>query len=359
MPARARQGSSSQFTSDRDLRHNRRVRAQSLAAPLAVVALASSVLGSGLPEPGIWIPSSASFVAFADLGTLLSSPATEGLETLLAERISPSQLDTFRELTGMDPWRDFHALAFFTGRGPEAVGGERRRDLWGIAIAGGFDPERLVDSLEQRVGVEHIEYREIPLYVFVPGLIPGAAQGDLEPSTLAFPDGSTVLLGSADSVRLMLDAGLGFEAASSGGSLPNLDELSGCGAFCVAGTGEAELGKSLPSPLAEAGEMPALRSYVLSVRAGTEIRVRARAEAGSSEDANELAELVRGAFALGALGALTASSPDSVSFTPALESVEVETIDDRVEVSFEVDGRSVRDWLRKRAKAASPKSTAR
>jgi len=335
--------------------HNRRVRsAPSLTAALVVLTLASPSGGSGLPEPGTWIPSTASFVAFADLGTLLSSPALEALETLLARRISPDQLDTFRELTGMDPWRDFHALSLFIGDAPESNEGTPGRELWGVAISGGFDPERILHSIERRLHVERREHRETPLYVFFPGQIPGAPTGDLESHALAFPDGSTALFGSADSVRLMLDVGLGFAPSSSGSRLQlDLDELSGCDALCLVGLGSAGIEASRRRPLGERSEMPALRSYALSVRTGTEIRVRARAEADSPKGAGEIADLVRGVIALGAL------SPQSVSSTPALESVEIETIDERVEFSFEVDSRSLRQWLRDREKAEASKSIPR
>lgn len=313
-----------------------------LVAAFALVALSSSVSEGGPPEPGAWIPSRASFVAFADVGALLSSPALEGLETILARRVSPDQLETFRELTGMDPWRDFHALSFFSGDALETEERGRGEDLWGLAASGGFDPERIVESLEDGVGIERLQYREIPLYVFVPGLTEGAPHAK-EPHALAFPNGSTALFGPTDAVRLMLDEGFGFEPPSSAkGPLIDLDELSGCDALCLLGVRRAGLAVPNPSPLPQESGIPDLRSYSVSVRTGADIRVRARAEAGSSEEAGELADLVRGMFALAAL---------SASGAPALESVEVETIDDRIEVSFELDSRAVRRWLRERDKA--------
>lgn len=129
------------------LRHNPPVRrAPSLAASLAVVVVASSAFGSGLPEPGIWIPANASFVAFADLGTLLSSPALEGLEALLEEQISADQIDNFRELTGMDPFRDFHAVTFFTAL--ESVEVETTDDR--VEVSFEVDGRSLRDWLRER-----------------------------------------------------------------------------------------------------------------------------------------------------------------------------------------------------------------
>ncbi len=330
------------------MRHDRRVRVvPSLVAALAGVIPASSVGGTGLPEPGTWVPPTARFVAFVDVATLLSSPALQGLEALIGRQISPAQIESFRELTGMDPWRDFQALSFFTGVASE--GEEGARELWGVAIAGGFDPERILDSMEQRIRVERHEHRETPLYVFCPG---GGAR-DGEPHALAFPDGGTALFGPAESVRLMLDVGLGFGPSSSRDGLQaDLDELFGCDALCIVGVGSAGLGTRVPT-LEEGTEVPAIRSYAFSLRTGTGIRVRGWAETESSEAASELSDLVRGAIALGAL------SPESARGAPAFESVEVETIDDRIEVSFEVDGRAVRAWLREVEKRAPSKSSAR
>jgi hypothetical protein len=331
------------------MRHDRHVR---VATFLVGVITAVPVRGSGLPEPGTWIPPTASFVAFVDVGTLLSSPALQGLETLLSRQISPAEIESFRELTGMDPWRDFQALSFFTGTAPEGEEVEDARELWGVAIAGGFDTERILESMEQRIRVEHHQYRKTPFYVFDPGATAGAGapQGDQGPHALAFPDGSTALFGPAESVRLMLDAGLGFGPSPSPDRLQaDLDELSGCDAICIVGVGSAGPGKRFR----QGTELPVLRSFALSLRTGTALRVRGRAEAESPEAASKLADLVRGAFALGALSTKSGRS------APALESVEVETIDDRIEVSFEVDGRAVRDWLREGVKAAPSKSTAR
>ncbi len=326
------------------------VAAFTVAALSSLSSLSSSASEGGPPEPGAWIPSSASFVAFADLGALLSSPALEGLETILARRVSPDQLETFRELTGMDPWRDFHALSFFSAEALETEEREGGEDLWGLAASGGFDPERIVESLEDRVGIERLQYREIPLYVFVPGRTEGAPHAN-EPHALAFPDGSTALLGPRDAVQLMVDTGLGFEPPSSAKGLRiDLDELSGCDALCLLGVGRAGLAVPNHSPLSQESGIPDLRSYSVSVRTGVDIRIRARAEAGSSEEAAELADLVRGMSALAAL---------SASGAPALESVEVETIDDRVEVSFELDSRAVRRWLRERDKAESKSGSPR
>jgi hypothetical protein len=96
--------------------------------------------------------------------------------------------------------------------------------------------------------------------------------------------------------------------------------------------------------LEKAGEIPPLRSYAVTLRTGTDVRVRAWAEAASAEDANELADAVRGAMALGAL------VQGSASGLPALESVEIERVDDTLEVSFDVDGRSLREWLFERSR---------
>jgi hypothetical protein len=292
-----------------------------------------------LPEPASFVPATADFIAYADLATLFASPGLRGLESFIERQIPASEIESFRELTGMDPWRDFHALCFFS---QEASEEDPSKEIWGVAVSGAFDVERVLESMKERVRLELREYRESEVYVFYEGMA-RTANFVGQPHAIAFPDGSTALFGSVDSVERMLDAALGFEPAASESRLRiRLDDVSTAEAFWAVGVGDPALGK--------VGEIPSLRSYAVTLRAGTDVRVRAWAEARSPEDANELADLVRGAMALGAL------AQGSASGAPALESVEIERVDDTLEVSFEVDGRTLRKWLFERESKESRES---
>jgi hypothetical protein len=285
-------------------------------------------LANDLPEPASWVPATADFVVYMDLTTLFSSPSLKGLEPFVARQIPSDELEYFRELTGMDPWRDFHALSYFTG---EAAEEEDAKELWGVAISGAFDVGRLLETMEERANFERREYRETAIYLLSEGMGGGGpAPGQLD--ALAFPDGGTAIFGPLESVELMLDTALGFAPASSEGRLRSrLDDVSTGEAFWAVGVGPTTLGKE--------SEIPPLRSYAVTLRTGTDVRVRAWAEAASAEDASALADAIRGALALGGL------ARGSASGAPAPESVEIDRVDDTLEVSFEVDGRTLREWL--------------
>jgi hypothetical protein len=293
-------------------------------------------LPNDLPEPASFVPATADFIAYVDMATLFSSPSLKGLEPFVARQISTAEIESFRELTGMDPWRDFHALCFYSQKASEE---ENSKELWGVAISGAFDVERVLESMKERMRLERREYRENTMYLLPVGMSRDAAFVG-QPHALVFPDGSTAIFGPVDSVERMLDTALGFAPASSESGLRlRLDDISTAEGFWAAGVGEAGLGK--------VGELPPLRSYAVTLRTGTDVRVRAWAEAASAEDAIELADAVRGFMALGAL------AQGSASGAPGLESVEIERVDDTLEVSFEVDGRTLREWLFEREPPAA------
>ncbi len=299
-----------------------------LAVVIGLLLGARPSLPNDLPEPASFVPATADFIAYVDMATIFSSPSLEGLESFVARQIAPDELESFRELTGMDPWRDFHALCFFTEEASEEEGS---KDIWGVAISGAFDVERVLESMKERMRLDRREYRETAVYLLPDGILHGATVVG-QPQALAFPDGSTAVFGPVESVERMLDTALGFAPASSESRLRSrLDDVSTAEAFWAVGVGEA--------PLGTAAEIPPLRSYAISLRTGTDVRVRAWAEAASAEDASDLADAVRGAMALGAL------AQGSASGAPAIESVEIERVDAALEVSFEVDGRSLRKWL--------------
>jgi hypothetical protein len=205
--------------------------------------------------------------------------------------------------------------------------------------------------MEERVLVKSHKYQETEIHELLEGTgWTGASDG--EPQAIAFPDGSTALFGPVGSVERMLDAGFGLESSSAGSLLDGgLDEVSAGDAVWVVSAGQAGFEKGLRGSLAGKSELPSLSSFGVSIRTGVDIRFRGWAEAKSSESASHLADLVRGVLALGAL------SGSSASPMPALESVEVEAVGERLEASFEIDGREVRKWLLQRAPEARDRNT--
>jgi hypothetical protein len=322
-----------------------------LSGAAACVLAANPCFSNDLPEPASWIPPTANFIAYVDVATLLSSPSLKGLDSVLARQISSQEIESFRELTGMDPWRDFHVLCFFSEKVPEGSEGDAKKELWGVAVSGAFDVKRVLESMDERVRLKSRKYGETEIHELLEGTgWTGASDGG--PQAIAFPDGSTALFGPLGSVERMLDAGFGLESSSADRLLASgLDQVFAGDALWVVSAGPAGFEKGLRGSLAGKSELPSLSSFGLSVRTGVNLRFRGWAEAKSSESASHLADLLRGVLALRAL------SGSSESAMPALESVEVEAVGERLEASFEIDGREARKWLLQRAPEARDRNT--
>ncbi len=299
---------------------------------LCVLALAV-LLGPRWAEtsPAPWVPAYASFVAYFDWSALSASPVLRGMESALIESKSSAQLEEFRELTGMDPLRDVWSVAYFTSSG-EGVGAR-----WGVSCYGAFDPERVIESLEAHGRVRRSEYREIPLYT-VPSLFPqlGSSEGE---QVLAFPDSTTALIGPAEQIRDMLDAGLGFAPlASDQGELADaLKQITTGETLWIVGTGFPSRASGAPAGL---GGFPPLESFSVSARVGSHVRVRVRAVTTDAEASGKLSDFVHG---MAVMGALQKQSDESLR--RLFESLEVETLDELVDISFEVDADMVRKYL--------------
>jgi hypothetical protein len=159
---------------------------------------------SRLPEPAIWMPASASFIAYIDVASLLASPLSDAW---VARQETLQETEKFRQATGMDPWNDFRALSISSRPGESGK-------LWGIALTGELDPEKLVSVMEEHRKLERSTYRDTTLYTFST-----ETREDGESHVLAFPGPATALFGSPEQVRTMLDVGAGREAAAADGPL--------------------------------------------------------------------------------------------------------------------------------------------
>ena len=302
---------------------------------LVSTLLSKPVVASGLPEPTAWMPSTASFVAYVDMASLLSSSIFSGLEQELSSQVGERDLEDFRELTGMDPWRDFHVVSVFT----EAP--ENGRERWGLAISGAFDPERVIETIEERGPVKRLEHRETSMYIV--GALARATTASDQPHAFAFPDSGTALFGPVESVRSMLDVGFGWAPAADAGQLePVLRSVSMGEAFWMVLSEEEVLEAKVRSRV-KSDDWPDFEALLVSVRLGSDLAIHARAEVESSDEARQLADVVRG------MAAFSSLSADG----PSIESLEVESRGKWLEVDFEIDSDYVRDWLKEREKKAA------
>lgn len=287
---------------------------------------------SASQEPAAWMPASSTLIAHLDLGTLLSNANFHGLDRLLEARLEPGALEQFRELTGMDPWRDVYSISYFSEPG------EENQQTWGIAVTGAFDVERILTSLEERTKVARIEHRETP--IFIPHNL--AALGGGPSRAFALVNGNRILFGLLTSVKVMLDVSMGIEPSSAQGELaPLLDRISTAETVWVVSIGETNLPDQFQPQGTNGVSIPTLDSFAMTVRAGSDVRFRLEGSARDSESAGKLADILRGAMAFAAL-----SRDSGGALTDITQSLELETLDRRLDVSFEIDSRTVRDWLR-------------
>lgn len=295
---------------------------------------------SAQAEAADWIPESATLIAHLDLGTLLSNANFRGLERVLETELSERTLERARDLTGMDPWRDVFTIGYFRQNGKD---GPR---LWGAAVSGAFDFERILTSLEARMDVEQSEHLETRLYVS------RRARDGVESRAFAFVNGTTILIGSTESVRLMLDVSNGLEPSSADGPLAHyLDRMSAADAFWIVSMEGWVPNRQLRRKVPVDSSLPALESFSFAARLGSGLAVRMEAEATDSERAGRLADVLKGAMALAA-----GWNDSSSALSNVAESLELETLDERIEASFEIDSRTVRDWLRERIEPPKTRS---
>jgi hypothetical protein len=291
---------------------------------------------SELPMPATWTPAAASLVVYVDWQTLLSSPPLRGLERLLTEQEPSKELENLRELTGMDPWQDAWAFSFFT------ISEEDDSSRWGLAIYGAFDPERILEALQSQRHLRRVTHREMAIYLL------DSADGS---KALAFPDSTTVLIGPLDQLREMLDTGLGFAPSAADGELGDaLERLSMGETLWAVGKDANKLPVVLRGRATSPETGVALRSFVVSAKFGSDVDFEAQGEASSREEAQRLADLVKGLRAFA-----TFQRSAEPGFLEVLDTLEVQTLDESVEISAEIDGDLLRDLLKRSVKKRKKK----
>jgi hypothetical protein len=292
----------------------------------------SARTGSMGPSLG-FVPQGASLIGYVDLKSVASSPLAESWSETARERTPFAALDELEEATSIDVLNDVDSLTLAVGPGSE------KPERWGIAVKGVFDRSRLVEKLStHQSDVETETHAGTNLY-----LIRSGAQ----PTVMAQPDDSTLLLGEPAFVREMLDAGAGAKPSASG-SL----EKWGYGdfqgeSFWFAGTPP----ESIHGLVRRGGGMESLRSFALTGRLDTDLLLRARGEAVDSKTAQELADALRGVVALARLQ--QDSSPRGDVVTGMMESISVELADQRIDVSLALPYDSIRELLESHATATA------
>jgi hypothetical protein len=292
----------------------------------------SAQTGSGGPSLG-FVPRGASLIGYVDLKSVASSPLAESWSEDVPSFRPLAALDEIRESTGVDILNDVDALTFALGPGSD------KPERWGIAVTGVFDRDRLLEKLARhRGGVETSTHGGTDLHVM---------KTEKEPTAMALPDDSVLLLGDAAYVREMLDAGSG-RRPSAAGSLDSWGYGNFQGeAFWLAGTPPDAVNGLVGRGI----ENASLVSFAVTGRLETDLLLRARGRTKDPKTARELSDVVRGLVALGRLR--QDSSPQSAILGEMAESVSVELEEEAIDVSLLVPYDSIRQLLRSQQKEAT------
>lgn len=291
---------------------------------------------AGLPTATGWMPASAGLVAYVDVAALLESPLAEELDGSQQGPDRLEQLKKFEDLTGVNPRTDVHGMSLSAGNSGAATADVRRS--WGLAVTGKFNPDAIVAKIEGLMKLKRIEHQGETLYL----LPPSENQGRTERHAIAFPSRDIGLFGTLDHVRAMLGAGRGVAPPAEDGALLARwsDGMIQEETFWVLGSMDAV--RNLAKERTEGMQLP-LQTFALSGRVGADLKMTVRGISEDKESATKLADMARGLVAMGSLNQQT-STPE---IRAILDSVQIQTLDNRVEISLALPFETVRALSRK------------
>jgi hypothetical protein len=284
------------------------------------------------------VPEDATFIAYADVGTLMASSMRDHLRSMLSA--APAAGRSFEAETGITLDKDLERILVCQAPGVE--GGSL-----GLVVARGLFDQGKIEALMREHGATVESYRGRRLLVAEPGIHANsgvAKSAALETVALVFLEPGLVALGSTQLVRGAIDRKDGganvTRNAEVMGVLRSLrdEHLWAIGRF-------DELRARTALPALVAGKLPPIDWLTVSGRVNGGIQGVLSAEARDDVSAAALRDVVRGFIALAKLQ--TAARPEA---KPLLDSLELTGTGRRVGVAFEASaemfdwlGRSVRD----------------
>ena len=291
---------------------------------------------AGLPTATAWMPASAGLVAYVDIASLLESP-------IVGDEFEKEEWPgKFEDFTGVAPRTDLHGVSFSTSRTQEAVASAAASGLpgsWGLALTGKLDPDAIVAKIEGLIKLERMEHEGETLY-----LLPlSEKRGRPERHAMAFPTRGVGLFGTPDHVKAMLDAGKGTEPSAANGTLLVRwsDERILQETFWLLGSMDEV--RTLANERTKGMQLPPLQTFALSGRVGTDLKLTARAVTDDKESATKLADMARGLVAMGSMNQKS-STPEILAI---LDSVQIQALENRVEVSLAVPFETLRTLSKK------------
>jgi hypothetical protein len=275
-----------------------------------------------------FVPEGASLVGYVDFQAVASSPLADTWSDVLRDEERLGALEDIEEFTSVDLMNDVDSFTLAVGPGTE------KPERWGMAVRGVFDRERLLEKLSMGKGaVETTNHAGTEVY---------AIRNGSQTTAMAQPGDSILLFGEPGYVRDMLDAGAGRKPAAtailSTWGYGAFDEETFWFAGKAPGFVEGLVGRS--------PDAAALRSFAVTGRLAGDLQLRARGDAIDAAKARELADVVRGLIAFGRL------QQQNAQLGKILESISVDSVDNRIDVSLLVPYESIRELMSQKSKAS-------
>jgi PKD repeat protein len=279
--------------------------------PLALLPAKSTFPSRGGDLAGAtgWVPSGAGYVVYLDVASAFENSLLE------ADASGGELADGSR---GIDPDRIQSIVYYVSMRSPS-------RPKWGLALTGQLDRRQILSTAQRYQTVKPVKIGPVAGYRFASG---GSKY------FFAFPNATTLLVGSFDQVRAMLQVAAGRAPSMEKGALAtSLGEATGA-TFFIAGSLENGATER-PSRYATPGSRHPSKTFSFWGRTSPDSATFfARAEASSPQEAEDAADSVRGALSLVRL-----RKGSWVSSVRAIQDLDVHVDGREVRASFRVDKR--------------------
>jgi hypothetical protein len=305
------------------------MRAVAYVAALALL-MSGCGLAAGLPDGAEFIPSDSAFVLALNLPALTATD----LYKLLEERggaVGLNRLNFFQfaKATGLDPLRDVRSLTF-VGRGRGEEGPEL--DQLSAIVSGSFDGKKVYDFLKDS-GLPFMTHADLDIFQIV--IVEGRCR-----LCVAVLDDATATFGDGETLQAMAEARRDPAAAVTSDPTANrlLTRVDNRAAIWGLARGRRLAGslggflQKMTEQQANLAAFTAIEDISFFVAAGESILVAADAVVGSEEDALLVADILKGAGAMGRM-ALKQARPEASRFLTSFK-VQVDGFVVRASTSF-------------------------
>jgi hypothetical protein len=246
-----------------------------------------------MPAEGLILPADTRFVVGLDVRRFVQSE----LYTTNRRTMRPESFGELEEKTGLDPERDLDQVVI--AGGPSVASGRRQPGL--VLVSGRFDRYKLSRAIETSgKGVTWKDHQGTTVYMF--------GEGRKGAEAAAFLDDDTLVFGSQAAVEGTIASRVGGKAPlrTNAALMALLERVKPGSTFWMVGDQSllSNLPQSVPAPGGSDGaslQLPAVQNLIVTGDLDPQIAVEATAETADEVAAKNLADVLRGLLALGAL----------------------------------------------------------